>query len=100
MTVLNSSAVGVPGSGGDFVPPAENTYIFNVGASRVCRSAIVFDDNRFEMTEQFQVEFTGIILPDGTATTTVPRVEVRPTVATVTILDNDGTCREQIKHIP
>ena len=90
MTVLNLPTVGVPGAGGDFVPPVENTYVFNVGASRVCQSAIVFDDNRFEMTEQFQVEFTGIILPDGMATPTVPRVEIRPTVATVTILDNDG----------
>ena len=82
--------VGIPGTGGDFVPPVENNYIFNVGASRVCNSAIVFDDNRFEMTEQFQVRFTGIILPDGTATSTVPGVTIQPSTATVIILDNDG----------
>lgn len=60
----------------------------------------MFDDNRFEMTEQFTVEFTGIILPDGTATPTVPRVEVRPTVATVTILDNDGMVESRKSTMP
>lgn len=90
------STVGVPGSGGDFVPPVENTYVFNVGASRVCRSAIVFDDNRFEMTEQFQVQFTGIILPDGTAAPSVPRVVIQPTAATVIIQDNDGKYKARV----
>ena len=72
------------------MPPVDMTYVFNVGASRVCNSAIIFDDNRFEMTEQFQVQFTGIILPDGTATSTVPGVTVQPSIATVVITDNDG----------
>lgn len=42
------------------------------------------------MTEQFRVQFTGIILPDGTATPSVSGVTVQPTTATVLIQDNDG----------
>ena len=80
----------MPGSGGDFVPPAENTFIFNVGATRVCRGAFIFDDNRFELTEQFQVQFTGVVLPNGMATPSVPGVTVQPAATTVLIQDNDG----------
>lgn len=84
------SPVGVPGQGGDYVPPVENTFVFDVGAARVCRQAFVFDDDRFEMSEQFSVQYTGIVLPDGTATPSVPGVMVQPSTATVLILDNDG----------
>ena len=86
-----NSVVGLPGAAGDYVPPAENTFVFNVGTSRVCRQAIVFDDDRFEMSEMFSVQYTGIVLPDGTATPTVPGVMVQPSTATVIILDNDGS---------
>lgn len=84
------SPVGVPGQGGDYVPPVENTFVFNVGETRVCRQAIVFDDDRFEMSEQFSVQYTGVVLPDGTATPAVPGVMVQSSTATVLILDNDG----------
>jgi hypothetical protein len=80
----------VPGQGGDFVPPVENTFVFDVGATRVCRQAIVFDDDRFEISEMFSAQYTGIVLPDGTATLSVPGVMVQPSTATVLILDNDG----------
>ena len=80
----------MPGQGGDYVPPVENTFVFEVGATRVCRQAIVFDDNLFEMSEQFSVQYTGIVLPDGTSSLSVPGVMVQPSAATVLILDNDG----------
>ena len=85
----------MPGTGGDFVQPVQNTFVFNVGATRVCRVAFIFDDNRFELTEQFQVQFTGIILPDGMATPSIPGLTVQPATATVLIQDNDGTCIKQ-----
>lgn len=50
----------------------------------------MFDDNQFEMSEQFSVQYTGIVLPDGTATPSVPGVMIQPSTATVLILDNDG----------
>ena len=64
--------------------------MFNVGATRVCRQAFVFDDERFEMTERFAVQYTGILLPNGMASPSVPGVMVNPSTATVIILDNDG----------
>ena len=89
--IVTPPTVGVPGTGGDFVQPVDNTFVFNVGASRVCRAAFIFDDNRFELTEQFQVLFTGIILPDGMATPSVPGLTVQPATTIVLIQDNDGT---------
>ena len=50
----------------------------------------MFNDDRFEMSEQFSVQYTGVILPDGTATPALPGVMVQPSTATVLILDNDG----------
>ena len=45
------------------------------------------------MSEQFSVQYTGVVLPDGTATPSVPGVMIQPSTATVLILDNDGTIR-------
>lgn len=59
----------------------------------------MFDDNLFEMSEQFSVQYTGIVLPDSTATPSVPGVMVQPSTATVLILDNDGkmfTCSSSV----
>ena len=56
----------------------------------------MFDDNRFEMTEQFSVQYTGVVLPDGTASPSVSGVMVQPSTATVLILDNDGMTVDNI----
>lgn len=56
----------------------------------MCRQAIIFNDDSFEMTEQFLVQYTGIVFPDGTTSLSVPGVMVEPSTTTVLIQDNDG----------
>lgn len=84
------NTVGNPGSGGDFVPEAMPRFIFSEGSSRACVDIFIFNDDLAEMTENFMITASRIVLPDQTIVESIPGVQISPSEATIQILDDDG----------
>ena len=82
--------VGVPSQGGDFVPPASDVFIFNSGDSRSCLEAIIFNDDVYEITEDFTASFRGFRLEDLSEVPSITGVTVQPSTTRVLIVDTDG----------
>lgn len=90
-----SNTEGNPGSGGDFVRELNFRFTFNEGSRRACQGVFIFDDDIFEITENFRIVANMILLPDGTQMPSLPGVTINPIETTVHILDNDGKFRAQ-----
>lgn len=82
--------MGNPGDGGDFVPEEMRRFIFSEGSSRACVDIFIFNDDLAEMTENFMITASRIVLPDQTIVESIPGVQISPSEATIQILDDDG----------
>ena len=82
--------MGAPGEDGDFVAETNFRFTFSEGTDRVCRDIFIFNDDLFEVTEDFSIAVRGILLPDGSEAVSVVGVTIDPPETEVLILDNDG----------
>lgn len=83
-------AGGNPGQNGDFVPEADIRFTFLEGTTRACQNIFIFNDDLFEVTEDFSLVVSGILLPDGSEVPSVLGVTIQPSQTQVLILDDDG----------
>lgn len=56
----------------------------------MCQDIFIFNDDLFEVTEDFMLVVRGILLPDETEVQSVLGVRIEPSETQVRILDDDG----------
>ncbi len=75
---------------GDYLPEDDIRFVFNINDRRACQTIFIFDDDRFELTEEFNGVIEGIINSEGTQVPSIPGVTIVPSETRIIILDNDG----------
>ena len=82
---------GIPATGGDYVLSQDDFEFLPATNLRPCIDLFVFDDDVFEGSEDLTITVQGFVLPGSTGVTpSLPGVTINPSVATVTITDNDS----------